>query len=212
MTNTTQPITPDVIKSNQPADHPWHEEKYLARRREISRAAITLAERAQSIDNVSIDDIAKEAGISRRTFFNYVPSKMAALLMPYFIARSTYMGIALSQPENVSALDAVRAGIEGAIERTEDFDLAARSERILDRYVHAAGSGGEIPNAEATRSHIDALERNLATRQGGESPIERSLIMSLGDQILRLALRSQLSSDTTPPADVVNKGFAFLSR
>lgn len=212
MTNVMRPTIPDMVKSNQPANHPWHEEKYLARRREISRAAITLAEQAQSIDNVSIDDIAKEAGISRRTFFNYLPSKMAALLMPYFITRSTYMGIALSQPKNVSALDAVRAGIEGAIEQVEDFDLAARSERILDRYVHAAGSGGEIPNAEATRSHIEALEHNLAGRQGGESPIERSLIMSLADQILRLALRSHLSSDTTTPADVVNKGFTFLSR
>lgn len=201
-----------MLKNTQPADHPWHEEKFLARRREISRAAVNLAEETQSVEAVSVEEIAKEAGISRRTFFNYLPSKMAALLLPYFIVRSTYMGIAISQPEEASALEAVRAGIEGAIAHADDFELAARSERVLASFVHAAGSGGEIPNAEATQSHLRALEENLAKREGGESPIELSLIMSLGDHILRLALRSHLDERGKSPSEVVEEAFLFLGR
>ncbi|HLH58779.1 MAG TPA: TetR family transcriptional regulator [Streptosporangiaceae bacterium] len=54
------------------------ERKKLATRRSLRRRALNLmAERGYS--HVTVDDIAEAAGVSARTFFNYFPSKEAAL-------------------------------------------------------------------------------------------------------------------------------------
>ena len=55
------------------------ERKRLATRRAIQHAVLTLSLR-HGIDKVTVEDISLAAGISPRTFFNYFPSKDAALL------------------------------------------------------------------------------------------------------------------------------------
>lgn len=49
--------------------------------RKIQAAAVALAAH-HGLANVTIDEIAREAGISTRTFFNYYPYKEAALMGP----------------------------------------------------------------------------------------------------------------------------------
>jgi AcrR family transcriptional regulator len=63
-----------------PAEHPasLRERKKLATRRLLQRVALDLvAERG--LGNVTVEDIAEAADVSPRTFFNYFPSKEAAL-------------------------------------------------------------------------------------------------------------------------------------
>lgn len=55
------------------------ERKRLATRRAIQHAVLTLSLEA-GIDKVTVEDISRLASISARTFFNYFPSKDAALL------------------------------------------------------------------------------------------------------------------------------------
>ena len=54
------------------------ERKRLATRRAIQFAAIELGE--EGLDRVTIDEISRRADVSPRTFFNYFPTKEAALI------------------------------------------------------------------------------------------------------------------------------------
>jgi AcrR family transcriptional regulator len=55
------------------------ERKRLATRRAIQHAVLTLS-REHGIDHVTVEDISRLANVSPRTFFNYFPSKDAALI------------------------------------------------------------------------------------------------------------------------------------
>ncbi|WP_104082507.1 TetR/AcrR family transcriptional regulator [Cryobacterium sp. Y11] len=55
------------------------ERKRLATRRAIQHAVLTLS-RERGIEHVTVEDISRVANVSPRTFFNYFPSKDAALI------------------------------------------------------------------------------------------------------------------------------------
>lgn len=55
------------------------ERKRIATRRSIQRAVLSLSA-ARGFENVTVEDISREADIAPRTFFNYFPTKEAALL------------------------------------------------------------------------------------------------------------------------------------
>jgi len=72
----TPPLPPPAPATEQPAS--LRERKKLATRRQLRRVALDLvAERG--LANVTVEDIAEAADVSPRTFFNYFPSKEAAL-------------------------------------------------------------------------------------------------------------------------------------
>jgi AcrR family transcriptional regulator len=83
MTVAAEPVPPDTptgpTRADAPAPHSsLRERKKIATRRALHRAALDLvAERG--FLHVTVEDIAETADVSPRTFFNYFPSKEAAL-------------------------------------------------------------------------------------------------------------------------------------
>ncbi|MEO9322072.1 TetR family transcriptional regulator [Nocardioides sp. C4-1] len=64
------------------AENALRERRRRQTEREIGDAALDLFER-HGIDGTTVDDIARAAGISARTFFRYFPTKERAALVPH---------------------------------------------------------------------------------------------------------------------------------
>lgn len=85
--------------------------------------------RAHGYDNVTVDDICGAAGISRRTFFNYVDSKDEAILGSFPFAFSEDALAAIRQTQSDNVLELVIRSIEV---ETRRFDgPAAKCRREL---------------------------------------------------------------------------------
>lgn len=70
------------------------------------------AVRAHGYDNVTVDDICRDAGISRRTFFNYVESKDEAILGSFPFAFSEDALTAIRQTPSDNVLELVIRSVE----------------------------------------------------------------------------------------------------
>lgn len=121
--------------------------------------------RTQGFAGTSVDDIAAEAGVSRRTFFRYFDSK-ADVLWSSFDDEVARLREALAAIETeVDLLDGIRAAVLSVNHyRAEDVpELRARIDLI-----------GSVPELAASASvHYDAWERaviEFAAYRRGESP------------------------------------------
>src|SRR5699024_8245686 len=89
-------------------DESWRERKKQQTRAALHRAAVTMvAERG--VGGVTTEEIAEEAGVSPRTFFNYFPTKESAVLGMGPDQPDRVAGWLTEQPDDVSPADAVRA-------------------------------------------------------------------------------------------------------
>ncbi|WP_216388332.1 TetR/AcrR family transcriptional regulator [Arcanobacterium phocae] len=181
----------------------------------IVRSAIALVTKAESIDSVSIDDIAQEAGISRRTFFNHFPTKITVLLEPLFVYRSRYIAHVLNTSMSITAWRAVAQAVAKTIADCDDLDLVARSEWILTRLVHSSSAPADIPHRSAYEAHNNALRINLQQRLNQDDPIAVELLSGIGDQVLRLALVAVRENDNKDPRqaaqEAVTHSFELLA-
>src|SRR6266699_3429642 len=86
------------------------ERKKLATRRALGVAAMRLAVQ-RGLDNVLVDDIAAEAGVSARTFNNYFASKYEAICA-LAMERGTMIGVALrNRPAAEPLMEAITSAV-----------------------------------------------------------------------------------------------------
>jgi len=99
------------------------ERKRRATRRAIQRAALEVA-RTRGLEAVTVDEIARLADVSPRTFFNYFPSKDDAVLGLDPSGGQRQVDAFLNRPAEESALQALRAVARSqAAEMAPDTDL-----------------------------------------------------------------------------------------
>lgn len=82
----------------------------------------------RGFDNVTVDDIAAEADVSRRTFFRYFASKEDVLLADHFVQLARLREAMASRPEEEPIVTALRNSV---LSLTSDFEQ--RKEKVVIR-------------------------------------------------------------------------------
>ena len=136
-------------------------------RGELRRAALTLvAERGFA--NVTVEDIADAADVSPRTFFNYVPSKEAAVVGEDPESLNVLVDTFVDFPAEASIVDAVRALI-----------------RIrCERFARDAGDGGHDPLEHFRQMKIVHADPQLrAALVGHLETYERRIVEGIAQRL-----------------------------
>lgn len=193
------------------------ERKKLATRRALRRVTLDLvAERG--FGHVTIEDIAAAADVSPRTFFNYFPTKEAAVFGAD-TERTEALRRRLTDQDfpGESALDALRAALVGeARGRAEDIgDLGGDPADWLCRMKAAHGdptlrAAASAHMASVERAIADALAERLGTDP--EQDPYPVLLAATGSGVLRAAMTFWARSGGTVPLDrLTDVAFAALA-
>ena len=134
--------------------------KKLATRRTLRQAALRLvAERG--FDRVTVEDIAEEAGVSTRTFFNYFPTKEAALFGANPARFESLRVRVLERPAKEDVLTAVRRTlVDEARSISEEFSALGGDPSDWLSRMRTAHGDAHLRAAHA--AHMVSVERILA--------------------------------------------------
>lgn len=174
------------------------ERKRLATRRSICQAVLDLsAER--SFDDLTIEDIAARADVSRRTFFNYFESKEEALLaIPMDWAAEVEQRLVAAPPE-VPAWQAISEAV---------LHAAAACTATVDRHMMAWLMSIEqaAVGQERMRSFVEMearLTANAAQRMGVDPAQDVAPHLLVGSAVTCLRVAVTVWTTSEPPADLV---------
>ena len=143
------------------------ERKKRETRRALNLAALDLVEE-KGFAAVTTEEIAARAGVSARTFFNYFPSKEAAVIGTTGDELEAYASQLEQAREGETPLGSLRRIIEGMLTpATLDVELRARRRRILlgEPSLAPALVGNNIRIENALTA---ALERRLGLAPGAD--------------------------------------------
>jgi AcrR family transcriptional regulator len=192
------------------------ERKKLATRRALRRIAIDLvAERGFA--HVTVDDIAEAADVSPRTFFNYFPSKDAALYGTDPDRAAALRDRVAHQAPGEPVLDALRTVMVSEAEEVAD-DLRALGGDPADwlRRMKAARADPHLRAAHAAKGAMveRAIAEGLAERLGTDPDRDPypGLLAAVAAGVFRSSTTFWAgSADTVPLSQVVDLAFRALA-
>jgi AcrR family transcriptional regulator len=186
------------------------ERKKLATRRALGLAAMRLAVE-RGLDNVLVDDIAAEAGVSPRTFNNYFASKYEAICA-LAVDRSRLAGAALrARPPDEPLRDAVTAAVleqYGAASGPPDpawlagIRLVTSAPALLGEYLKA-----RVAMTDALAAAI--AERTGTDPEGMYPRIVAGAVTAATDVALDHWLRADPPTDLAP---LVRQALGYLAK
>ena len=180
------------------------------RRRAVITAALKLfAERGY--ENTTADAIAEAAGVSRRTFFYYFPSKADVLFSidPESLTRLT--AEVAAQPTELDDLEA----IERSWLTLQEWSADASGDQLRQRVVQllAAASSSSVLRGRQYQAHLayeEALAAGLARRQGRRRPdLSMQMAAALGQTIMGFAMTEWVRSPRTSRRAAVERAFTL---
>jgi len=168
------------------------ERKKLATRQALHLAALELvAERG--LDEVSVDDIADRADVSPRTFFNYFPSKVDAVIGLDPESSRRQVEAFLGRPADESPVQAMRAvARDQAAEMAEDTELWPLRLKVIDAHPAVLGR-----LAAAFGESEQVLAAAVAERTGTRVGVDAypTLLAGVAAAAMRTSLHRWLAGD-----------------
>ena len=169
----------------------------------LQAAALALVER-RGFTAVTVDDIAAEAGVSRRTFFNHFPTKAAALFDPDPDDADRLAHLLAEADGTSQPWSALRRVCTAFVDGHENV-IAVRRRLIeqypeLDQYHRAA------------HRHVEVALLEWAVRQHESDPYLAALTAQTAATVITTAFAAW-KPDQDPAAliDLVDRGFALVS-
>lgn len=178
----------------------------LATRVALQRAALDLV-RARGSDAVTVDDICARAGVSPRTFFNYFPSKDAAII-DWDADIDAFVTHAVAQrPADESPMEAIHRVLGAAVADAMGIEL------WRDRLELLREQPGLIGRFAAVMGSVQrALGRGVATRTGlAADHLYVELTAAVSVAAIRTAIQAWTDApDETDPATLIADAFRYL--
>ena len=192
-----------------------HEQRRRSTREALRRAALT-SFASKGFANVTVTELAREAGVTERTFFRHFPTKEAVLFQDYE-TQVEWLAEALAQrPPSETLIDAVLASI-------------ASFPHDLEVVRQAASARAELITAERIAGHLRVVQSSFAgvitdfirTRYSDTSDID--LVAEVAGATIAAALvvavehwgrngcTRDLGEITAAALDLVRSGLAPLS-
>lgn len=180
-------------------------------RRTIRDAALDLA-LAHGIDNLTVEAIARAAGVSPRTFFNYFASKEDALVTQAAEGTSLLSAFLLERPAEEPPLRALHnAIIESGYFDTDPTDrdrVIARHRLTHDHPSLLAHHLGKIAVVE--RTFAEALAQRLAVEI--DDDIYPEVLAAVAMSMIRVAVRRWVIKGDRPLDELLAAAFHRLEQ
>jgi len=192
------------------------ERKKLATRRLLRRAALDLVA-AHGLTNVTVEDIAEAADVSPRTFFNYFPSKEAALFGGEPERAAELREGVESEVPGKSALDALRVVLRRDSEAMAD-ELRSLGGDPADwlRRMRIARADPHIRAAHAAQMSMleRAIAEGLAARLGADQETDPypGVLAAAAVSMVRACLTFWAGTGgATPLGQLIDQAFKALA-
>ena len=117
--------------------------------REALRHAALASFASKGFSNVTVTELAREAGVTERTFFRHFPTKEAVLFQDYETQVEWLADALTKRPESESVFDAVLAGV-------------ASFPHDLEVVRQAASARTELISAERIAAHLRVVQASFA--------------------------------------------------
>lgn len=182
------------------------EQKKLDTRRAIRNAALDLAIE-DGLENLTVELIAHNAGVSPRTFFNYFGSKEDALVTEAAEGATQVRALLLERPADESPMRALHHAIinsdyYGSV--PPDRDRLLTRQRLTQKHPSLmAHQLGKIANAERTFAVALAERMNNDIDQD----LVPELLAATAGSIIRVAMRHWVAEGDKPLYEVIDTAF-----
>lgn len=168
------------------------ERKKRAARRALADAALRIA-LERGLDQLRVEDIASEVGVSPRTFNNYFSSKEEAVCAFIVERQERVREALLARPADEPLWDAV---VNASLTRFAEEDRPNREDvRRVRAMMKNGGLFGEMLRAYATVERV--LAEAIAERAGDHAnPLHARLMAGIVQNASRIAFETWLNSDS----------------
>ena len=181
------------------------ERKKLATRRALTMAALRLATQ-RGAANVTVEDIAAEAGTSARTFFNYFPTKEAAFVGDDLERARAFVTTVVEAPPGTPVWPLLR---DTAVATMARRDQSAEERGLKDRLART--DPAFLARLLAAYTQLEnELVVELGRRLPDAHPMETRLLSNAASAAVRAATETWLETESGSPeayADLLRAAF-----